>query len=109
MEYKTLERDAKLGEYNAKKKLEERYEFLEELPIRDDMGYKLTWAPSKINQKLLDDIDKMYGNISVTDIDTDISIETESFHSCRIEGADTTKEELFEIFKAKRTEKKATK
>ncbi len=109
MEYKILERDAKLGDYNARKKLDERYELLEELPIRDDMGYKLTWAPETIEKILLDDINKMYDNISVTDIDTDISIETESFHSCRIEGADTTKEELFEIFKAKRTEKKGDK
>lgn len=62
MEYKILERDAKLGDYNARKVLDERYELLEELPIRDDMGYKLTWAPSKIDKKLLDDIEKMYGN-----------------------------------------------
>ena len=62
MEYKILERDAKLGDYNARKVLDERYELLEEFPIRDDMGYKLTWAPSKIDRKLLDDIEKMYGN-----------------------------------------------
>ena len=51
----------------------------------------------------------MYNNISVTDVDTDISIEKESFHSCRIEGADTPLDELFDIFRAKRTESKGDK
>ena len=51
----------------------------------------------------------MYQNISITNIDTDILIEEESFHSCRIEGADTTIDELFDIFRAKRTETKGEK
>ncbi len=109
MDYKILERDAKLGDYSASKKLEQRQEKLETLPIRDALGYPLTWCPSAIPGSLLEDIDKMYNNISVTDIDTDISIEEESFHSCRIEGADTTIDELFDIFRAKRTESKGDK
>ena len=109
MEYKILERDAKLGDHAAARKLEERRALLETLPIRDAMGYSLTWCPSAIPQQLLADIDKMYNNISITDIDTDISIEQESFHSCRIEGADTTIDELFDVFRAKRTEKKGDK
>ena len=106
MEYKILERDAKLGMYSAAKKLRQRQEKLEMLPIRDAFGYQLSWCPGAIPDGLLSDINKMYDNISVTDIDTDISIEKESFHSCRIEGADTSVEELFDIFRAKRTEKK---
>ncbi|MCX4326865.1 MAG: Fic family protein [Lachnospiraceae bacterium] len=106
MEYKILERDAKLGVYSAAKKLRQRQEKLEMLPIRDAFGYQLSWCPGAIPDGLLSDINKMYDNISVTDIDTDISIEKESFHSCRIEGADTSVEELFDIFRAKRTEKK---
>lgn len=109
MKYKELERDAKLGNQRAKKILEERRGCLETLPIRDAMGCSLTWCPNAIPQQLLDDIDRMYGNISITNIDTDISIEEESFHSCRIEGADTTLEELFDVFRAKRTEKKGDK
>lgn len=109
MNYKILERDARLGEYHAKKKLEERYEKLETLPIRDAMGYSLKWCPSAIPPKLLRDINEMYQNISVTDINTEISVEKESFHSCKIEGATTTKEELFDIFRAKRKETKGEK
>ena len=109
MEYKILERDAKLGDRAAAHRLEERQALLETLPIRDAMGYSLTWCPSAIPQQLMTDIDKMYRNISITDIDTDISIEQESFHSCRIEGADTTIDELFDVFRAKRTEKKGDK
>jgi len=109
MDYKILERDAKLGDYNARKTLEERRELLEKLPIRDAFGYSLTWCPQAIPEKLLKDIDKMYSHISVTDIDTEVQVEEESFHSCRIEGADTTQDELFEIFRAKRTEKKGDK
>ncbi len=106
MEYKILERDAKLGSQTAARLLEERGSKLETLPIRDAMGYSLSWCPAAIPQKLLADIDRLYQNISVTDIDTDISIEKESFHSCRIEGADTTIDELNEIFRAKRTDRK---
>ncbi len=106
MEYKVLERDAKLGSQAASQILSERGSRLETLPIRDAMGYSLTWCPSAIPQKLLCDIDQLYQNISVTDIDTDISVEKESFHSCRIEGADTTIDELNEIFRAKRTDRK---
>ena len=109
MEYKILERDARLGDYAASQKLEKRRQLLEILPIRDDMGNSLTWCPSAIPEKLINDIDKMYDQISITNIDTEVVIEEESFHSCRIEGADTTKEELFDIFKAKRTEKKGDK
>ena len=109
MNYKILERDAKLGDYAARKKLEERYAKLEVLPIRDAMGYSLTWCPSAIPQRLLAEIEEMYHCISVTSIDTDVSVEQESFHSCRIEGADTTQEELFDIFRAKRKEKKGDK
>ena len=86
MEYKILERDAKLGDYSAASKLQQRQEKLEPLPIRDAFGYTLAWCPEAIPDGLLDDINKMYNSISVTDIDTDISIEKESFHSCRIEG-----------------------
>ena len=106
MNYKQLERDAKLGDYHAQQVLEERREKLEKLPIRDALGYSLTWCPSAIPDRLLSDINLMYQNISITSIDTDISIEEESFHSCRIEGADTTLDELFDVFRAKRTETK---
>ena len=109
MDYKLLERDAKLGDGRSAKILEERRQKLEKLPIRDAMGNSLTWCPAAIPQKLLADIDKMYDNISVTSIDTDITIEEESFHSCRIEGADTTIDELFDIFRAKRRESKGDK
>lgn len=109
MEYKILERDAKLGDYTAIKKLDERRQKLEKLPIRDAMGNSLTWCPDAIPAKLLDDIDAMYNNISITNIDTDISLEEESFHSCRIEGADTSIDELFDIFRAKRQESKGDK
>lgn len=106
MEYKILERDAKLGSQTAARLLSERESRLETLPIRDAMGYSLAWCPAAIPQKLLSEINQMYQNISVTDIDTDISVEKESFHSCRIEGADTTIDELNEIFRAKRTDRK---
>ncbi len=106
MDYKILERDAKLGDGRSAKILEERRQKLEKLPIRDAMGNSLTWCQTAIPQKLLSDIDRMYDNISITSIDTDISIEEESFHSCRIEGADTTIDELFDIFRAKRRESK---
>ena len=45
MNYKQLERDAKLGDYHAQQVLEERREKLEKLPIRDALGYSLTWCP----------------------------------------------------------------
>lgn len=109
MNYKLLERDARLGDYQAKEELQQRMEQLEKLPIRDALGYSLTWCPSAIPEQLMTDIDKMYRYISVTAIDTEISIEEESFHSCRIEGANTTIDELFDIFKAKRTENKGDK
>lgn len=109
MNYKLLERDAKLGDYQAKETLEKRQKQLESLPIRDALGYSLTYCPAAIPEKLLKDIDKMYNQISITGIDTEISIEEESFHSCRIEGANTSKEELFDIFKAKRTKSKGDK
>ena len=109
MKYKELERDAKLGNQRAQRILEERRTQLETLPIRDALGCSLTWCPNAVPAQLLQDIDRMYDNISITNIDTDISIEEESFHSCRIEGADTTLEELFDIFRAKRTEKKGDK
>lgn len=109
MEYKILERDAKLGDRQAIKILEERQSKLVELPIRDAMGNKLTWCPEAIPQKLLSDIDTMYRHISITNQDAEVSIEEESFHSCRIEGADTTQEELNDIFRAKRREKKGDK
>ena len=109
MNYKELERKANLGDYTALQTLKERQNNLENLPIRDAMGYPLTWCPSSIPENLLTDIDCMYQNISITNIDTDILIEEESFHSCRIEGADTTIDELFDIFRAKRTETKGEK
>ena len=109
MEYKILERDAKLGDRMAAKKLEERREKLIELSLRDAMGNRLTYCPDAIPEKLMRDIDKMYSQISITNMDTEVSVEEESFHSCRIEGADTTQEELNEIFRAKRSEKKGDK
>lgn len=109
MEYKILERDAKLGDRAAAKKLEERHAKLVELELREAMGNKLTYCPEALPKELLSDIDKMYGQISITDIDTEVSLEEESFHSCRIEGADTTQDELNEIFRAKRSEKKGDK
>ncbi len=109
MNYKELDRKEKLGDEKAAGMLEERAQKLELLPIRDGLGNRLAWCPSDIPKGLLEDIDKMYGSISVTDIDTDISIEEESFHSSRIEGADTTPEELFEVFRAKRTGAKGEK
>ncbi len=109
MEYKILERDAKLGDRAAAKKLEERHAKLVELELREAMGNKLTYCPEALPKELLSDIDKMYGQISITDIDTEVFLEEESFHSCRIEGADTTQDELNEIFRAKRSEKKGDK
>lgn len=109
MEYKILERDAKLGDHIAARKLEERRQKLVELSIRDAMGNRLTYCPDAIPDKLLKDINKMYSHISITNMDTEVSVEEESFHSCRIEGADTTQEELNEIFRAKRSEKKGDK
>ena len=109
MNYKELDRKAKLGDEKAARILEERAQKLEMLPIRDGLGNRLAWCPADIPKGLLEDIDKMYAGISVTDIDTDISIEEESFHSSRIEGADTTPEELFEVFRAKRTGAKGEK
>ncbi len=106
MEYKILERDARLGDRKAQKILEDRQRELERLPIRDAMGNPLHWRSSAVPPGLMHDIDLMYDDISVSDIDTDIVVEEESFHSCRIEGADTTEEELFDIFRAKRSEKK---
>ncbi|MCI8447568.1 MAG: Fic family protein [Eubacterium sp.] len=103
MNYKELERDAEIGYARAARLLEEREQLLERLPIRDGLGNPLTWCPSAIPQRLLQSIDKMYESISITDFDTDISIDQESFHSCRIEGAETTQEELFEVFRANRT------
>lgn len=109
MKYKILERNAKLGDIYSAKMLEERQLKLENLPIRDALGYSLTWCPSAIPDALLADIDKMYHQIAISDTDSEISIEKESFHSCRIEGATTTQEDLFDIFKAKRTASKGDK
>lgn len=109
MKYKILERDARLGDAYSVRLLENRREKLETLPIRDALGYSLTWCPSAIPAAILEEINQMYGQISVTAIDTEVSIEKESFHSCRIEGATTTQEELFDIFKAKRTASKGDK
>lgn len=102
MNYKELELKAKMGDARATRLLEERSQKLEKLPIRDELGNQLTWCPSAIPELLMQCIDEMYERISITDIDTDVTIEKESFHSCRIEGADTTQEELNEIFRAKR-------
>lgn len=109
MNYEELDRKAKLGDEQSIRMLEERAQKLEPLPIRDELGNRLTWCTADIPEGLLQSIDKMYGNISVTDIDTDISIEEESFHSSRIEGVDIPQEELFEVFKAKRTGAKGDK
>lgn len=109
MNYKELERDAELGNARAIRILEEREQKLERLPIRDELGNSLTWCPSAIPEQLMSGIHKMYDNIAVTDIDTDISIRDESFHSSRIEGAETTQEELNEVFRAKRTGSKGDK
>ncbi len=107
--YKELERDAELGDAKSARLLEERKCRLERLPIRDELGNPLTWCPTAVPQRLLDSIDQMYSNIAVTDIDTEVSIDEESFHSCRIEGAETTQEELFDVFRAKRTGLKGNK
>ena len=109
MNYKEMERDAELGNVRAVKALEERKENLERLQIRDELGNPLTWCPSEIPGRLLESIDTMYDNISVTDIDTDIEINGESFHSSRIEGADLSQEEIFDVFRAKRTGQKGDK
>ncbi len=109
MNYKELELNASVGDAKAKRLLEEREKKLERLPIRDELGRPLTWCPSAIPQQLLQSIDSMYGHISITDIDTDVSIDEESFHSCRIEGSEMTQQELFEIFRAKRTGTKGEK
>lgn len=103
MNYLELERDAELGNARAARVLEERKSLLERLPIRDGLGNPLTWCPAAIPQRLLQSINKMYESISITDFDADISIDQESFHSCRIEGAETTQEELFDVFRANRT------
>ena len=42
MNYKQLERKANLGDYTALQTLKERQNNLENLPIRDAMGYPLT-------------------------------------------------------------------
>ncbi len=103
MEYKKLEREAKLGDYTAKALLKERFERLEKLPIRDELGYQLTWCPSEMPQEKMAAIDKMYSMIRIIENNLEVNIETESFHSCQIEGSNTTLEETFEIFRAKRT------
>ncbi len=109
MDYKILERDAKLGDRVAARKLEERREKLVQLSLRDAMGNRLTYCPEALPERLIKDIEKMYSQISITNMDAEVSIEEESFHSCRIEGADTTQEELNEVFRAKRSEKKGDK
>lgn len=81
MNYKILERDAKLGDHYARKLLEERRTQLETLPVRDALGYSLTWCPRAIPSALLTEIDNMYRQISITAIDTEVSIEEESFSS----------------------------
>lgn len=103
MNYKELERDANLGNAKAIRILEEREQKLERLPIRDELGNPLTWCPSAIPERLMQGINKMYDHITVTDMDTNISIHDESFYGSRVEGAETTQEELNEIFRAKRT------
>ncbi len=109
MNYKELDQKAAFGDEKSAIILAERAQKLEPLPIRDGLGNPLTWCPADIPEGLLQEIDKMYGNISVTDIDTEISIEEESFYRSRIEGLDTTQEELSEVFRAKRTGAKGDK
>ncbi len=109
MDYKKLEIAANLGDLTAKEKLEKRFEKLEKLPIRDALGYSLTWCPEDIPEEKMAIIDKMYGMITIIENNLEVRIEEESFHSCQIEGANTTLEETFEIFRAKRTTTKGEK
>lgn len=103
MEYKRLEKAAKQGDYSAIAQLEKRKELLVQLPIREAMGYPLTWCPTDIPKQKMDAIEEMYDMIHIIENNLEVSIAEESFHSCQIEGANTTLEETFEIFKAKRT------
>lgn len=109
MDYKKLEIAAKLGDLGARQTLEERKERLVKLPIRDALGYSLTWCPEDIPKQKMSAIDKMYGMITIIENNIEVHIEEESFHSCQIEGANTTLEETFQIFRAKRTTTKGEK
>ncbi len=109
MDYKKLEIAAKLGDLVARETLEKRLEKLEKLPIRDALGYSLTWYPKDIPLQKMAAIDEMYGMIKIAENSLEVRIEEESFHSCQIEGANTTLEETFEIFRAKRTTTKGEK
>lgn len=51
MEYKKLEKLAKQGDYGAIAQLEKRKEVLVQLPLREAMGYPLTWCPTDIQSK----------------------------------------------------------
>lgn len=109
MEYKRLEKEAKQGSYAAQAELDMRATRLEKLPIRDAMGYQLTWCPSDMPKQKMQTIEEMYNMIHIIENNLEVSIEEESFHSCQIEGANTTLEETFEIFRAKRTVTKGDK
>lgn len=109
MDYKKLERAARLGDFAARECLEKRFNKLVKLPIRDELGYQLTWCPDDISREKMSAIDEMYGMIHIIENNIEVNIETESFHSCQIEGSNTTLEDTFEIFRAKRTMTKGEK
>ena len=103
MDYKKLEIATNLGDLTAKATLQKRFEKLEKLPIRDALGYSLTWCPEDISQEKMVTIDTMYKMLKIIENNVEVKIEEESFHSCQIEGANTTLEETFDIFRARRT------
>lgn len=109
MEYKKLEKMAKQGDYGAIAQLEKRKELLVQLPVREAMGYPLTWCPTDIPKQKMNAIEEMYDMIHIIENNLEVSVAEESFYSCQIEGANTTLEETFEIFKAKRTVTKGDK
>ena len=109
LNYKKLEIAANLGDLSARQAIEERKEKLVKLPIRDALGYSLTYCPEDIPKQKMSAINQMYDMIHIIENNIEVHIEEESFHSCQIEGANTTLEETFEIFRAKRTTTKGEK
>ncbi len=109
LDYKKLEIAANLGDLSARQTLDNRAAKLVKLPIRDALGYSLTWCPEDIPQQKMSAINQMYDMIHIIENNIEVHLEEESFHSCQIEGANTTLEETFEIFRAKRTMTKGEK
>ena len=63
--YKKLEIAANLGDVSARQAMEERRSKLVKLPIRDALGYSLTWCPEDIPQQKMSAINQMYDMIHI--------------------------------------------